>query len=191
MQFFFGACFQGNVNMLRKYFNASTDIDKKRARILSKDSSDRTALHFACDSGALDVVQLLISNGAIESICVFDSDGCTPLHRAVRNGSSDVVKFLLEAQKKHNKKYLPIVLNAITSDTTKRTALHIAALERKHEIAKLLLQYGADKNMKDKFGNEPKAYGLVQFDEGGSSEHHDCCIPGKGGKQYRSGMCCV
>ena len=175
-EYFFGSCFRGDVSGLRNYLNNQTNEAAKKSRIRSKDSFGRTALHFACDAGVVEMVKLLVSNGA--NLYDADSDGCTPIHRAARNGSVEIIEFLLKSQEKSD---LERILN-LTTKETKRTPLHIATLERHHDVAKLLLKYGAKRNMQDAFGNAPKHYGLrcdgddVRF---GGSE-----------KKFRNGLCC-
>ena len=175
-EYFFGACFRGEVASLKNYLSNQTNEDVKKSRIRSKDSFGRTALHFACDAGEFEIVKLLVTNGAYAYDV--DSEGYTPVHRAARNGSVEIVEFLLKSQEKSD---LERILN-LTTKETKRTPLHIATLERHHDVAKLLLKYGAKRNMQDAFGNAPKHYGLrcdgddVRF---GGSE-----------KEFRNGLCC-
>ncbi len=54
----------------------------------------RTALHWACAIGNLQVVTILVEfGGAQVNIC--DGDGATPLHAAAAAGHAAVVKYLL------------------------------------------------------------------------------------------------
>ena len=177
-EYFFGACFRGEVASLKNYLSNQTNEDVKKSRIRSKDSFGRTALHFACDAGVFEIVKLLVTNGAYAYDV--DSEGYTPVHRAARNGSVEIIEFLLNSQEKSD---LERVLN-LTTKETRRTPLHIATLECHHGVAKVLLKHGAKRNIQDIFGNAPKHYGLrydgddVRF--GGDSED----------KKFRNGLCC-
>lgn len=51
-------------------------------------------MHHACHAGQLDVVQLLLGNGAeMDPVAL---NGGTPLMRAIESSSFDVVTFLIE-----------------------------------------------------------------------------------------------
>lgn len=60
---------------------------------LRQDSEGRTALHFACDRGQAQAVELLLANGA--SLQKQDSDGQSPLHLAVICEHADVIALLV------------------------------------------------------------------------------------------------
>ena len=68
-----------------KLLKNQTNETAKKSRIRSKDSFGRTALHFACDAGVVEMVKLLVSNGAN----LYDADWTdvlpfTALHETVR-----------------------------------------------------------------------------------------------------------
>lgn len=64
-----------------------------RAEVNCTDNFKWTPLHFACHSGQLDVVQLLIENGALIDAQSFN--GGTPLMRAIESTSFEVVELLI------------------------------------------------------------------------------------------------
>merc|ERR1711924_164133 len=57
------------------------------------DNDGRTALHCACADGALEVVQVMVQEGA--RMDIQDDDGYKPIHHAVLNNHDEIVKFLL------------------------------------------------------------------------------------------------
>ena len=101
-----------------------------------------TALAVAAENGHLDVVRVLVNQGADMEMA--DSVGYTPLINASFNGHLDVVRYLLEQGANRDK-----------AECTGRTPLHVAASVGYLKIAKLLMVYGADLNAKDKNGMLP------------------------------------
>ena len=55
---------------------------------------DKTALHFACEKGDEQVIELLVRHGADVNVC--DADGFTPLQLAAIQGNMSVVKKLVK-----------------------------------------------------------------------------------------------
>ncbi|KAI8611602.1 ankyrin repeat-containing domain protein [Chytriomyces sp. MP71] len=58
------------------------------------EGSGNTALHWACDSGSLDVVRFLVSKNA--DVNARDGEGLTPLHYAALHERRDLYNLLLE-----------------------------------------------------------------------------------------------
>ncbi|ORX45573.1 ankyrin, partial [Piromyces finnis] len=58
------------------------------------DESGRIALHYACESGNIDIVKLLLEKGSC--INIYDNKFFTPLYLASFNGYYDISKLLLE-----------------------------------------------------------------------------------------------
>jgi len=57
--------------------------------------SGRTPLHYAVDSGNMEIVKLLVDNGAVVDLITMYGD-FTPLHLAVEKNYVTIVKYLLE-----------------------------------------------------------------------------------------------
>jgi serine/threonine-protein phosphatase 6 regulatory ankyrin repeat subunit B len=101
----------------------------------------RGPLHFAANCGSLEVVKLLVENGA--DISSSANDGFTPLHMAASDGYSDVVEFIVEEaiKKGHDKSYILKV-----SDRSGWTVLHSAAKSGYTEIVRFLInKFSKDK----------------------------------------------
>lgn len=123
----------------------SVDLNVVRDRI-SKD----TILHYALSdtranlAGIRLILRILLRAGA--DVNARNKFGVTPLHKAMSFASPVVVGDLLEAGADVN----------ATEDADKRTALHIALVfGRNLELIEVLLEFGADMNARDRFGEVP------------------------------------
>jgi hypothetical protein len=102
------------------------------------DDHEWTALHWAAENGRVDVVKVLIQNGA--DLNAVDINKCTALHRAAEDGHVDVVKLLLQNGADVN-----------AFEEYYLTALHITAKESGNvDVAKVLIQNGANVNAVDR-----------------------------------------
>jgi len=134
----------------------------------ARDDEGRTPLHYASN---VEVAELLLKHGADPN--AQDNEGNTPLHVAVREGDLDMVELLIKYANpniKNNKGLLPIhyakncqimtKLLQITKDLNIRdaTLLHNAAKNGCKEVAKFLLDNGADPNVRDDEGRTPLHY---------------------------------
>jgi len=104
------------------------------------DIAGYTPLHKASYNRHLDIVQLLIENGA--DVNARDENGKTPLHIASGNGRLETVQILIENEAGVNamedKAYKMTVLLG-----EKWTALDFAEYKRAKKVIELLKQYGA------------------------------------------------
>jgi cytohesin len=140
----------------------------KGAEVNLRGGGGKTALHAAALKGHMDVVELLLSRGA--EVNAISNDGKTPLKRALELRHGDVVDLL----RKHGglgEKVLPTDIHWATGEGdlegvqalleinpglakvedkfTGDTPLHIAARKGYIDIAKLLIDAGADINARD------------------------------------------
>ena len=109
------------------------------AKINSKDYYKNTPLNKAAEKGHLEVVKLLISRGAY--IDNKNSQGFTPLHIAAYQGYTEIAEILIRKG-----------ANIRELNKLKQTPLH---LSKALEISQLLINAGADINLKDSEGNIP------------------------------------
>ncbi|XP_058454187.1 serine/threonine-protein phosphatase 6 regulatory ankyrin repeat subunit B-like isoform X2 [Malaya genurostris] len=120
--------------------------DKQATEMLrTSDKNERTALHLAAIHDNYEIVNLLIERGA--SVMAKDAIGRIPLHMAIEENAKKVIEILL----KHEQ------INEMldTSDKNERTALHLAAYSKNHELVNLLIEGGASVMAKDKDGKIP------------------------------------
>lgn len=113
------------------------------------DGAGQSALHYACDAGAADMVTLLVLAGADTGVS--DGNGNTPLHLAVAGGRDSIVRTLLENGAD------PRPVNSLGF-----TGLHILAERASLDmtpahlrIADALIQAGADLMKHDNRGFTP------------------------------------
>ena len=85
----FVACAKGDVDALRLLLDKGADVHKAS-------NGNRTPLHQASYTGHIDVVRLLLANGANADLDVKDKDGDTPVADAKRWGRNAVVALLEE-----------------------------------------------------------------------------------------------
>jgi ankyrin repeat protein len=65
-----------------------------------KDPQDKTLVHFAAQSGSLEIMQYLVNEKSLD-VNATDKDGITPLHIASQKGQPEVVRFLLGKKVSH------------------------------------------------------------------------------------------
>ena len=164
-----------------------TLLEKDPRLLTAKDRLGNTALIMAVDSGHQEVAELLLSSGVQPDIyeaaaigktdlvatlgqeqpALFDSyspEGFSPLALAAHFGHRETVEFLLEQN---------VNIDAVSRNQLEVTALHAALYGRKREMARLLIERGADVTMKrggEKFPRSgwtalhyAAAYGFVEL----------------------------
>lgn len=103
----------------------------------SLDRDNRTPLHYAAAKGSLEILQKLLSAGA--KIDIKDDEEKIPLHMATESGSLACVKVLLQVDPK----------TLSSTEYRLRAPLHYAAYEGHFELAKFLLDKGANPDQRD------------------------------------------
>lgn len=96
--------------------------------------SDYTPLSLAASGGFVDIIQLLLSSGAEINSRTNSKLGISPLMLAAMNGHEDATRVLLENGSDINAQI----------ETNKNTALTLACFQGRAEVARLLIQYGAN-----------------------------------------------
>ncbi|XP_069384329.1 ankyrin repeat domain-containing protein 26 isoform X4 [Paralichthys olivaceus] len=114
----------------------------KKNDINQLDKENRTALHIACASGHVEVVQFLLESKAKLNLC--DNQNRSALMKAVQGQHERCVSMLLENHAEPN-----------LVDINGNTALHLAANIPSISIAILLLQHEANINAPNKEGFTP------------------------------------
>lgn len=114
------------VKLLVKY-GASADLDI--------DEDGESCVHTAAENGDLELLKILVESGAEACLRSFDDIDRTPLHCACKSGALEVVEYLLSCG---------IDVNANNEDRIGDTALSDVAQTCTPEMAKLLLEHGAN-----------------------------------------------
>uniref|UniRef100_A0A1I8F9J1 ANK_REP_REGION domain-containing protein n=1 Tax=Macrostomum lignano TaxID=282301 RepID=A0A1I8F9J1_9PLAT len=112
------------------------------ARIIDEsDAANNSPLHVACRNGHVDIVELLLENGADAEAKNEDEE--TPMHLAAQAGHLQVVRRLLKIN----------LSLAFDEDEDSNTPMHMAALAGQARICQLLIEEGkADVNARNSRG---------------------------------------
>lgn len=170
---FFAACEFGNFVAVQRLF----EVMQMQSHLNSFDSKGRTPLSYAAESGQLETVNFLTSNGA--KVNLPTKSGSLPINYACANVS--ILKRLLELGCDLNKlspnvaelpihhlckvnyKFLERMKQLVelgadvnARDRKGRTALHHCSLENNYENAEVLLgHFAVNVNIKDNYGALP------------------------------------
>ena len=120
------------------------------ASVNARAANGWTALSLAAARGFEGVVATLLAHDADPNIA--DIYGWTPLMRAVEQNRPPVVRVLLAAKR----------VNTNARDENGHSALHHAAVQGFTEIARLLLEHGADVQVRDRAGRTPAMLATAQ-----------------------------
>ena len=121
----------------RVLIDAGADLHTKNERKMFP-------LHYACASGALDVVKMLVEAGV--GVRATDEGGCLAV--AAYSGHTEIVRYLVG---------LPYV-DVKYRNSDDLTALHSAATNKATDVAQVLIDAGADIDAMDKEGRAPLYY---------------------------------
>lgn len=174
---FFNAVHSGNINSVEEYIKMGINVDiqddmKRTALMIAmykndmkiakllidndanvniQDQKFNTPFLYAAEKGNINIIKLIYKKADVKN--VLNIYGANALTLACEKGNLETVKFLLENT--------DISINHINN--LSRTALLEVTVFGKDtinyvEIVKLLLQYGADKSIKDKKGHDALYY---------------------------------
>ena len=165
------ACKCGDVSTIANLVKSGYEI------INCRNKHDRTPLHWASGNGYLEIVKILLDEGA--SIDAADIFGMDSLLWSAWFGHKNCVQHLLHAgakstsRNKHGYTWIHCAIqnnhsNVIEllseemqdfdkniKDNNGRSPLHIACKYGRKEIAYFLIKLGCEPNLKDKLGNTP------------------------------------
>lgn len=130
---FFQALKKQELNTVKRMIDSEKDI------INAFDSSGRTALINASRSGHLELVRLLLDEGANPNLQISSGlyKGETALHEAIRHNEMEVIHQLLKSK----------VIKLDVKNDSGRTPLMVASERDDIDIVKLLIGAGADLNV--------------------------------------------
>jgi ankyrin repeat protein len=146
-----------------------------------EDFKGRTALHLStknCSRDGLRILELLLVRNANVNSRDSTRFRRTPLHSAVKSNNFDAVQLLLDEK-----------CAIDNTDACGRTALVCACEYKNDEMIELLLNYGADPNVCDMYGNSPLLLLMKNRDERISDEEEFWRMFGTwGGRDYEQEM---
>jgi len=145
------------------FLNAVTSDDRATVkRILGnnpkylnvRSGTGESAIHFACSYVRPTMVEILLSYGA--SVNDVDASGYKPIHSAIAHIGNDY-----EGLEDEQIKIIKVLIkngasvNDVVNGLDREFPLHMAVRLRNRKIVKLLLENGADQNLKDGHGLTP------------------------------------
>ncbi len=139
------------------------------------DKMDRSVLYDAIESNYIEIIKILLEHSenaiGVMIVNIKDINGSIPLHYAIKNKNIDVVKLLIQyksnpymtdldgynalhlAAKSNSLPIIKSIISVMTDLNAKtfkgETALHITINFQYNELAKTLLEEGADPNIPD------------------------------------------
>ncbi|CAN6228291.1 unnamed protein product [Urochloa humidicola] len=160
------AAYHGDLFRLKGLISAGADPSKP-------DYDGRTALHVAALRGYEDIVRFLIQRGA--NVNSIDKFGNSPLLLALKSGHDRITSLLVKHGAALNledaggylcrvvtdgkidllRRLLSFGVDPNCKNYDQRTPLHIAAALGLHLVAGMLIDFGADVQAKDRWGNTP------------------------------------
>ena len=132
-------------------YNAIRLLIGKGADTEAVDMFGQMPLHLASGQGDYNIVKIFFDSGS--SVNARTNLGVLPIHFAAREGNPSIVKMLLEGGSELN--CMAIDWNELNVDSSCRhmlSAVSIATSQRHLEVLKLLLEHGADVDLRDDFG---------------------------------------
>jgi ankyrin repeat protein len=150
----------GDDGKRRCYEKSAAFLIANGARIEGRDMWGRSLLQNAIDTvNSVGCVKLLLQNGASQAAV----KGQEPLFASVMSGNAELVRLLLEHGADPNLRFeleadqVPMILVEVAKSTVMNSGslLQLAVVEQHAGIARLLIQYGADKDAADHLGRTP------------------------------------
>ena len=132
----------------KKHFRVANLLRKHGAVVDVRDESGWTPLHAASDSDSVDIMRWLLDHGTDANTAT--NYRATPLHMAAGNGSPRAVQLLLEHKPDVNSQNY-------AGETALQWVISFGSLypEKKVDVTWLLLDHGADPNIRDDSHSTP------------------------------------
>lgn len=142
---------------IKKQISLVKNLIDRGACVNACNNSSQSPLFIAIQNSKIKLTLLLLSRGANYESST--SRGTTTLHRACELSNVKIVRALLERNRRYQRdlKRRANFIDAKSSNSFGRTALHIAAKNGKRSIVLLLLKYGSIYNAVDENKDEPLA----------------------------------
>ncbi|XP_074058153.1 transient receptor potential cation channel subfamily A member 1 [Macrotis lagotis] len=141
------AAFSGSkkcIEMLLKFGEGQGYSREYQINFLNNRNS--SPLHYAVQSGDLEMIKLCLLNGA--QIELVENGKCTALHFAATQGATEIVKLMISSYSGRDD-----IINIV--DGNNETLLHRVSLFDHHELAEYLISMGANINSIDCEGRSP------------------------------------
>ena len=148
-------CEESKVEVAKLLFNHDKDEAEKEMNLVC--DNGRSALHYACKSNNLPMIQFMMANLPNIDFNDIDNFGMTPFHVACQFGNLDICQFLIEHLPNHD-------LNARIHNGN--TAFHLACQNGHLNIVKFMVDHMTC----------PKHLNVLSF--GGSTPFHYACQSG-------------
>lgn len=152
-----------NLEKIRDIFGLNQDVN-------SVNTQGQTALHIAATKDLSDIAAVLLARGA--SVDLPDKQGNTALHLAVKNGSTAILpilaqygaslftvdnqgKSVIQTALQQNPDLIPKIVTKTTignRDAAGNTVLHVAASQGLEGLTDILIQLGADQQLRNNAG---------------------------------------
>jgi len=139
-------CIEGFTDGVCVLLSYGIDIDKKN-------NDYRTALMWACINGNTEIVNILIDNGA--NLTRTDRSGTNCLFCAADSDNPSTVKSVL------NQNIIPVNLHNPSGWTVLHKLAAVNDVESSSEMVKILVEKGANINLRDKNGNTPILLAII------------------------------
>ncbi len=153
-----------------KYNDSAIYLIEKKADVNKRNNYGETPLYSAIKSDSPDTLKLLIAYGS--EYIIKDLQGNTPLHYCINKEAFECAKTLLETVKEKSEKEADLAAFVDAKNLAGRTPLALSAARNDEKMASLLLDFNANINESDVFGNsiimetvyaEPPAYKIMQL----------------------------
>uniref|UniRef100_A0A4X2LR40 Transient receptor potential cation channel subfamily A member 1 n=1 Tax=Vombatus ursinus TaxID=29139 RepID=A0A4X2LR40_VOMUR len=118
----------------------------RQSQINFLNNKKASPLHFAVQSGDLEMIKICLKNGA--HITLEENGKCTALHFAATQGATEIVKLMISSYSGSDD-----IINTV--DGNNETLLHRVSLFDHYELAEYLLSMGANINSIDCEGRSP------------------------------------